>query len=285
MPFPKYHPIIITLIIFVTALIADQASKLWAWQNLRFSPSIAVFPPHIHLTYAQNTGISFGLFQGNNIVLAVLTAIFIILSFFIIRQLPWHHPITPVFTALFLSGAIGNFIDRIQYHAVVDFIDVLIPIVNYRWPTFNFADSYICIAVALFIVQNMVLASSKSNKRAFGLFEVILAVTIFGLVVMSLAQALKSTVESSTLIEREFTTRQLLQNALNQARAESIRPGTFPIEIQDPNYTLEKIIEPLDLQNKNKQLLQGLYRITIKATWKEGKEAQESEASIIVYQP
>ncbi len=285
MSISKYRPLIVMFVIFVIALIADQTSKSWAWQHLRFSPSIEILPPYIYFTYAQNTGISFGLFQGNNFVLVVLTSILIILSFFIIRQLPWHHPITPIFTALFLSGATGNLIDRIQYHAVVDFIDVLIPLIDYRWPTFNLADSYICIAVALFIIQHLYLSSSKNDKRAFGLFEVMLAVTIFALVVMSLAQALKSTVESSILIERELITRQLLQNALNQARAESIQPGTFPIEIQDPNYTLEKIIEPLDLQNKNKQPLQGLYRITIKATWKEGKEAQESEASIIVYQP
>jgi prepilin-type N-terminal cleavage/methylation domain-containing protein len=168
---------------------------------------------------------------------------------------------------------------------VVDFIDILIPFIHYRWPTFNLADSYICIAVALFIIQHALLIPSPKSKKGFGLLEVMLAVTIFALVVVSLAQALKSTVESSTLIEREHITRQLLQNALNQARVESLTPGTFPIEIKDPNYTLEKNIRPLELQNKDNQPLQGLYQITVRAFWKEGQDTQQSEASIIVYQP
>jgi signal peptidase II len=32
---------------------------------------------------------------------------------------------------------------------VVDFLDVTIPLVNYRWPCFNVADSCICIAAGL----------------------------------------------------------------------------------------------------------------------------------------
>jgi signal peptidase II len=285
MPFYRHLPILTALAIFTVALLTDQISKLWTWEHLRLSASIPIFPPYIHFTYALNTGISFGLFQGNNITLAIVAVVLIALSFFVIRQLRWHHPITPIFTGLFLAGAIGNLIDRIRFHGVVDFIDVLIPIINYRWPTFNLADSYICTAVVLFIIQHMILSRTKSKSRAFSLFEVMLAVTIFALVVMSLAQAIKSTVESSSLIQRESVTRQLLQNALNQARAGSLQPGTFPIESHDPTYTLEKTIEPLELQNKNKQLLQGLYRISITATWKEGQQTQQSKASLIVYQP
>ena len=48
--------------------------------------------------------------------------------------------------ALILGGAIGNWIDRIRYQAVVDFLDFRI------WPVFNIADSAITIGVAFYII-------------------------------------------------------------------------------------------------------------------------------------
>ena len=41
---------------------------------------------------------------------------------------------------LLLGGAVGNFIDRLFRGEVVDFVDVLIPIINYDFPIFNVAD-------------------------------------------------------------------------------------------------------------------------------------------------
>ena len=51
---------------------------------------------------------------------------------------------------LILAGGIGNLIDRIFRGSVVDFIDVGYKEV-YRWPSFNVADSCVCIGVFVFI--------------------------------------------------------------------------------------------------------------------------------------
>ncbi|NOG84419.1 MAG: hypothetical protein HND49_11560 [Planctomycetes bacterium] len=53
-----------------------------------------------------------------------------------------------------LSGAIGNLWDRIFYHHVRDFIDVHIGRL-YHWPTFNLADSFICIGVGLLLYETL----------------------------------------------------------------------------------------------------------------------------------
>ncbi|WP_374580640.1 signal peptidase II [Pseudoduganella sp.] len=55
--------------------------------------------------------------------------------------------------ALILGGAIGNVIDRISYGHVVDFLD-------FHWrgasfPTFNLADTAICIGAALFVLDEL----------------------------------------------------------------------------------------------------------------------------------
>jgi signal peptidase II len=53
---------------------------------------------------------------------------------------------------MILAGAIGNLWDRIFYHHVRDFIDVHLGM-GYHWPTFNIADSLICIGVVLLFCE------------------------------------------------------------------------------------------------------------------------------------
>jgi len=45
------------------------------------------------------------------------------------------------------AGAIGNFIDRMMWHYVVDFL--YIKAINF--PVFNVADCYVCVAAVLLI--------------------------------------------------------------------------------------------------------------------------------------
>lgn len=55
--------------------------------------------------------------------------------------------------ALVLGGAAGNLYDRLAHGGKVrDFIDVLVPVVNYRWPTFNVADMAIVCGIGLLLV-------------------------------------------------------------------------------------------------------------------------------------
>ena len=58
-----------------------------------------------------------------------------------------------IFALSFIAaGAIGNFIDRVAYGWVIDFI-VWKATEEYRWPTFNIADACICVGVALLFIQ------------------------------------------------------------------------------------------------------------------------------------
>jgi len=49
--------------------------------------------------------------------------------------------------SLILGGAIGNWIDRLRFEAVIDFIDFRI------WPVFNIADTAITIGVCLYFIR------------------------------------------------------------------------------------------------------------------------------------
>ena len=86
---------------------------------------------------------------------------------------------------LLLAGVAGNLTDRLlqgfllpyeQPHGfftkllngyVVDFIDVTLPVINYRWPAFNVADSCIFVAaIIFFIAARSVYSSLRSSIAA-----------------------------------------------------------------------------------------------------------------------
>jgi signal peptidase II len=65
------------------------------------------------------------------------------------RRLHWT---TTVSFALLAAGILGNLIDRLVKGSVVDFLHFYIR--EYAWPSFNVADSCICIAAGLLILSS-----------------------------------------------------------------------------------------------------------------------------------
>ncbi len=106
--------------------------------------------------YAENTGAAFGFLKEApptlrdtiffSLTLIVLLAIFGI----IVRTEARHRAVLIALTAI-LAGAIGNFIDRIRYGYVIDFIDMFLG--SYHWPTYNVADIGISCGVVLLMLD------------------------------------------------------------------------------------------------------------------------------------
>jgi signal peptidase II len=57
-----------------------------------------------------------------------------------------------------LGGAVGNWIDRLRYGAVVDFLDFRI------WPVFNLADAAISIGVGMYALCILFRRETKEAK-------------------------------------------------------------------------------------------------------------------------
>ncbi|MCE1782464.1 signal peptidase II, partial [Enterobacter hormaechei] len=66
--------------------------------------------------------------------------------------------------ALVIGGALGNLFDRLVHGFVVDFIDFYVG--EWHWPTFNIADSAICIGAALIIIESFISPDDKDKKVA-----------------------------------------------------------------------------------------------------------------------
>ena len=119
--------------------------------------SLPVIPPIFHLTLVRNHGIAFGLFDGfDRLLFFAISASILILAVIghrLWRPLPKHgtQPIRGrrlerMALALILGGATGNWIDRLRFGAVIDFLDFRI------WPVFNVADSAITLGVGLYLL-------------------------------------------------------------------------------------------------------------------------------------
>ena len=103
-----------------------------------------------HLVYAFGNLNYIFIMQGQKVFFVLITLVFLFLVFWIYHCLPADRRFYPVYVTmmLLLSGAVGNFIDRIFRNYVVDFF--YFELINF--PIFNVADIYVTCAMALFIV-------------------------------------------------------------------------------------------------------------------------------------
>ncbi|MEW6271614.1 MAG: signal peptidase II [Thermodesulfobacteriota bacterium] len=148
--------------VFVAAVAAavvllDQLTKLWVDGALRLYQTMHVFS-WLNLTYVRNTGAAFSLFADQPAAFRIPFFLLVALLaggalLFFVRQTPASHRSVLFACGLVLGGAVGNFIDRVLYGAVIDFVDV-----HWRgmhWPAFNVADSGISVGVALLLLRSL----------------------------------------------------------------------------------------------------------------------------------
>lgn len=130
-------------VLFIT-LTLDQASKLVALRALSQIDTVEIIPRVFHFTLVHNTGIAFGFFRQHPSVLLLLITFSLIFIFLWGRSLPSQNKLERFAIGLILGGAAGNWLDRLRFGAVIDFLDFRV------WPVFNIADSAITVGVTLF---------------------------------------------------------------------------------------------------------------------------------------
>ena len=136
---------IITLIV----LIVDIISKLIVKHYMILDNSVYVINNFLDLTYVKNTGVAWSIFANNKYFVLILSGIIIMgIIYYVYREKPTRK-ITKLAYALILGGALGNYVNRILYGYVIDFIDV--KIFGYNYPIFNMADIFIVLGVILLV--------------------------------------------------------------------------------------------------------------------------------------
>lgn len=144
------------IIIIILGVFIDRVTKMWAVSNLAKGKDVVIINNFFSLSYLENRGAAFGIFQGRAFLLSLVTVVVVLLMFFYLIRYKPKSFIFKVSLALIISGAIGNLIDRVKYKCVVDFIFFHYKDI-YSFPTFNFADIFVVIGtflLAIFIIKD-----------------------------------------------------------------------------------------------------------------------------------
>ena len=153
---------IITLIIFSIFLI-DQISKKYIIGYFDGNNSLIYINSFLNFNLIWNNGIAFGLldFDDSNIYnfTTIIIGLIIIMVLYIIKKTEDNNI---YFYSMIAGGALGNFLDRIRYSAVPDFIDFHLN--DYHWFVFNIADIFISLGVFCLIIAEIAFKSNNDEK-------------------------------------------------------------------------------------------------------------------------
>lgn len=136
-------------IIFITLAIAvDQLTKLWARRVLSIEGPRALIKGFMSLIYVENRGMAFGMMQGGRVVFIIFTVIVVTLLVIALAKGMFPGALPRLSICFIISGALGNFIDRLFLGYVTDMFRF--DFVNF--PIFNVADICLTIGTALLII-------------------------------------------------------------------------------------------------------------------------------------
>lgn len=145
-------------------IILDQWTKWLIVKNMEFGERISVWDPWFGILSHRNRGAAWGMLEGQMWLFSIVTIGVICAILYFYHKEAKGKPIFQVGLMFLLGGAIGNFIDRIFRGEVVDFVNVLIPVINYDFPIFNIADAALTFAVVILMI-GLIVEDKKGKKQ------------------------------------------------------------------------------------------------------------------------
>lgn len=142
------------LLIFSSILfIIDFIIKRTIIENLVFQKVYTIIPHFFYITYVKNTGGAWSILAGNVSFLIGIGICFLGILIYYIMKKNQLTKLEIIYYSLLVGGVCGNFIDRILYGGVVDYLGFIFG--RYYFPVFNFADICIVLGVGLFILDGV----------------------------------------------------------------------------------------------------------------------------------
>ena len=151
-------------VLWIGAAVAlfDQATKHGIRTVFPLGGGVGVIEPFFDLRYVRNTGAAWGILEGCNHWLVLVSILVLILLARHHRSLLGDSRLSRLSLALILGGIAGNLIDRVRLGFVVDFLDFHWNV--HHFPAFNVADSAICVGVALYLLTTALGAKTSEAK-------------------------------------------------------------------------------------------------------------------------
>lgn len=151
------------------ALALDQASKQAVLRGLEYGERIEVIPGFFHLTHVVNPGGAWSFLADSPPAFrlpfffgATVLGVLVVLHY--VRRLGASERLSAAALGTILGGVLGNLWDRVAHGGVVDMLDFTL-FGGYEWPTFNLADSFIVVGVAVLFLE-VFLGGAEASGRA-----------------------------------------------------------------------------------------------------------------------
>lgn len=153
------------LLLTLPLYVADQVTKWLVLRHIGLDEVVPVISGVLNFVQVHNTGAAFGMLSNNNLFFIALSGSALI----VIGILAWKGSFARlpmrIGAALLVAGILGNLTDRLLHGFVVDFIQVILPWYG-PWPNFNIADSCICVAAGLFVIEGFLTGKPDSPLPA-----------------------------------------------------------------------------------------------------------------------
>lgn len=146
----------------------DQLIKMYVHVQFKLGESISVIPGFFNITYVRNFGAAFGFLAESHpsfreVFFLAMPPVALVVILLILRGVRDDDTKQIVALSSVFGGAVGNYIDRLNYRYVIDFLDFHL---GGRWsyPAFNVADAAIVCGV-FYLLYLMVLETREEKRR------------------------------------------------------------------------------------------------------------------------
>ena len=158
----KNHYIILISVLIL--IIIDQLTKQYIVNAMNIGENITIIKNFFYISSHRNTGGAWGILTGEMMIFYFITVVAFVLFYYLIREVDFKlKKLYSVAVILLIAGAFGNFIDRLLFKEVVDFLDFYI--FGYDFPIFNVADICLVIGMIFFaydiLIEDVVRARNK----------------------------------------------------------------------------------------------------------------------------
>lgn len=153
----KQAKYILALTVCVLVVVLDLVTKRWVAEALPYGQPHYV-TSFFNLYYIHNPGAAFGFLASSDesfrapFFLTTSIVAFVVIAW-LLHKSPAERRLHLLGLALVLGGAIGNFVDRIRFGYVIDFLDFHWGAAH--WPAFNVADMAISVGVGCLLLDSL----------------------------------------------------------------------------------------------------------------------------------
>lgn len=127
--------------------------------------------------------------------------------------------------------------------------------------------------------------SPPRRQRAYILFELIIALTIFSIGVLGLAQSLNASMEVANILNKEQRLRIGLRSFVEEIRRKPLNEMVSTLADPALGVTYTSTVEPVSLTMTRGGTLSDMYNLKVIASYSVGNELREESVDVYVYKP